>query len=167
MNSYRAGAGLLLALVVVSIVHIAVYYPALLAVVASHFDLNGKVNGTMSREAFVGVYAGVVAIMAVVFYGIGLLLPVLPNSSINMPHKDFWLAQERRSATLESVAAFLVWIGAATLLFIMATIHITIMFQLGQISNINILLYPMLAVYFVALTTWTLLFVRKFRNIAA
>ena len=164
MTLYRAGVALLIALIIGACIHMVVYYPQLPEVVSSHFDMNGKVNGSMSRNSFVELYAGLVVFLSALFLGLGLLLPRLPDSSINMPNKDIWLAKDRRDTTMNTVATFLVWLGAFTMLFIMATMQVTILYQLGQVTQVNSLFYPMVIVFFFITLTGTTLFLRKFRR---
>jgi uncharacterized membrane protein len=81
------------------VVFISCTVPLLPEQVASHFDINGRPNGWMSRSS--------AAIFQVV---VGLVLPLVivagfgaarfvSAEKINMPRKDFWFAPERREET--------------------------------------------------------------------
>jgi hypothetical protein len=74
-------------------------------VVASHFDAAGRVNGWMPRGPFVGLYAGVVALLTAVFVIASLAMRV-PGLRVNLPNRDHWLAPERRDATFSWLAAW-------------------------------------------------------------
>ena len=108
---------LLLALVAVQI---AWYWPHLPHVIASHFDVGGRPNGWMSREAFVGVYVGVVVLLTVVFSGIRFV----PASLWNLPNKEYWLAPGRRDATIARVAAEMATFANATLALVLVTFEL-------------------------------------------
>ena len=73
--------------------------------VATHFDAAGRPNGWMSRDANLGFQAGLALFLGALFGGIGALTRRLPDSMINLPHRDYWLAPERRAATLA-------WVGS-------------------------------------------------------
>lgn len=68
--------------------------------VASHFVVGRAANGYMPRNAYL-------ALMIAVALGIPLLLQLpaslirrLPARWMNLPNRDYWLAPERRDATL-------------------------------------------------------------------
>src|SRR5689334_11841268 len=70
------------------------------AVVASHFDGSGMANGFMSRSLYVWF-------MLAFTVGLPLLLAFLPSLfferpslRFNLPHRDYWLAPERRAETV-------------------------------------------------------------------
>ena len=74
-------------------------------VVASHFGPGGAANGFMSKDTYTAfVLAVVVAVPALVGFS-GLLVRVLPPQLINLPHRQYWLAPQRKSATLESLSS--------------------------------------------------------------
>ncbi|OAI56517.1 hypothetical protein AYO49_04130 [Verrucomicrobiaceae bacterium SCGC AG-212-N21] len=90
--------------------------------VATHFDIHGRPNGWMSRE-------GIVRFMAV----FGLLAPLVviaafnsprfvPIQFVNLPNRDYWLAEERREASLLWLSRMGTWFGSFMLLF-MAAMH--------------------------------------------
>jgi hypothetical protein len=69
-------------------------------VVASHFDGSGAANGFMTREYYT-------LLMLALVVGMPLLLVYLPafafsgpEAKINVPNRDYWLAPERRQATV-------------------------------------------------------------------
>ena len=74
---------------------------ALPEVVASHFGPSGRANGFMPREAYAQLMAGLIVALP-------LLVVYLPNAlmrrgagAINLPHRQYWLAPERREQTIE------------------------------------------------------------------
>src|SRR5262249_39729923 len=46
------------------------------------------------------------------------LIAILPPSLINLPHKDYWLAPERRERTIARFSASMEWFGVALVLFL-------------------------------------------------
>ena len=82
--------------------------------IATHFDLAGNADGHGSRDAFLLTFAAVIVGNAALFLGLAWLLPRVPDSLVNLPHKAYWLAPSRREASLAAVAAALQRIAAAT-----------------------------------------------------
>lgn len=96
--------------------------PSLPERVASHFVASGAANGFMPRGGYelftlgfsVGLPALLVGVLMAVYRGAGARLRV--------PHRDWWLAPERREATLSFLAAHACWFGSMLVLF-MARVH--------------------------------------------
>lgn len=93
--------------------------------VATHYDLAGNPDDWMSRDGFLLLWVGLMVGVALLFTILSWLLPRIPNGLINMPHKDYWLAPERREETLADVMATMHWIGAATMLFLVVLFRVT------------------------------------------
>lgn len=88
---------------------------ALPDVVASHFVAGGVANGFMPRGQYLGfMLALVVGVPSVLFFA-GRLAARLPVRFINLPNRQYWLAPERRAATLASLGGFGAWAAYATL----------------------------------------------------
>ena len=88
--------------------------------VASHFDGAGRANGWMSRDAMLGWQLGTVLFIAARFEGIVALQPLLPAEVVNLPHRDYWLAPERRAATDAWISSLLRATGGLLMVFFMA-----------------------------------------------
>jgi uncharacterized membrane protein len=132
MKRLIAGYLVLAILVLAGLIHAGVYYRMLPAQVASHFDIQGQPDGWMSKGAFVSVYVGMLLGSGIVMAALGLLLPRTPDSLINLPHKDYWLAPERRRATLLAVSADFSWFASATIAFLIAMFQACFTVTLGR-----------------------------------
>src|SRR5277367_5148881 len=75
-------------------------YDDLPAKVASHFDIEGRPNGWMSREMCVGFTVGLGILMPALVVGMMGGAGRIPVSFINLPHRDYWLVPERRGPAL-------------------------------------------------------------------
>lgn len=100
-------------LVLVFIGQIAYFYPQLPATIASHFDASGQANGFASKITFFVFEAILLAILLTMFLSLPKLISKLPDSSINLPNKDYWLSPERRGQTFASFGHFFGWLSAA------------------------------------------------------
>jgi len=86
-------------------------YARLPARVASHFGPSGAPNGWMPRELFVGIYVFVVVLLGAMMLGTAYTLPRTPDNRVNLPHKEYWLAPERRAETYAWLQNFFFWSG--------------------------------------------------------
>lgn len=102
------------------------YYPQLPATVASHFDGEGNPNGWQSKAAFFAIYAFMLGTFALIYLGLGALLPRIPVRLFSLPQRDYWLAPERRAETIGYLTAWLSWFGAAGMAFTLALFQLVI-----------------------------------------
>ena len=100
--------------------------------VPSHFDETGHVNGEMSLFGFYCLMIVLHVVMLVLFPVLGAFLKVIPNSLINLPNKDYWLAPERRDSTLLFNSTYLVAIGWQTSWLLIFIFHLTCVVAVGD-----------------------------------
>ncbi len=87
-------------------------------VVASHFDASGAANGFMSRGVYLGFMLALVVALPLVVALSGRLASVLPPRLVNLPNKAYWLAPERRAATLKALSQRTGWLAVLLLAFL-------------------------------------------------
>jgi uncharacterized membrane protein len=109
-------------LLVAAALHAAYYYPRLPAMMASHFDAQGNPDGWLPKESFFKMHAITFAGLSLFLLAMSFAVRVMPAWMVNVPRKDYWLAPERRGQSLAYVSRVLLWIGNATMLFLIATI---------------------------------------------
>src|SRR5712675_1010261 len=66
---------------------------------ATHFDINGQPNGWMTRSSAVLLQGIVGLLLPLIIVGIFFVIRFAPARLINLPHRDFWFAPERRDET--------------------------------------------------------------------
>jgi len=88
------------------------------ATVASHFDAAGAVNGFMPRNIYELLMFGILVVVS-------FTLVVVPNhlfnasgARINLPNREYWLAPERRAATIAILASQVTRFASMVLLFL-------------------------------------------------
>ena len=96
---------------IVLVGHVVFHYADLPQTVAAHFDWRGRANGFASRQAFLLMNIGVVALFALLFWGVGHMRKLSPRF-VNLPHKDYWLSPERREASMAFVVDWTRWFFA-------------------------------------------------------
>jgi len=116
----------------VCVLQAMVYYPKLPQLLASHFNAAGRANGWSSKEMFFGLQGFIVCLLTAFFWLFPAQLHRFPDRLINLPHKDYWLAPERRAATLAAVGDALTWFGCAALLLMLGVTQLVIQYNLQQ-----------------------------------
>ncbi|MBL7076616.1 MAG: DUF1648 domain-containing protein [Kiritimatiellae bacterium] len=161
MNSRTFPIALFLLLCVACLAHGLYYYPRLPAEVAHHFGASGQPDAWGSKEHFLVVYLVTVAVMAATFLGLGLAMPKIPNSAINLPNKEYWLAPERRRQTLDYMLPRLLWLGSLTMVLLLDIFHQSFQVHLGKATSLPHVWYSMVA-YLIATAVWCIAVYRRF-----
>lgn len=86
--------------------------------VASHFNAAGAADGFMQRGTYVAFMVATAAGVPLLLGATGLWIRALPADLINLPNKDYWLAPERRDASLAALSAWLQWLAIASAAFL-------------------------------------------------
>jgi uncharacterized membrane protein len=149
-------------LLLLCIGHAMYYYPLLPDRVASHFGASGRPDAWSSKESFVKIYLIVVAVIALLFPGIGLILRKTPTSMMNLPNKDYWLSPERKDETIAILYRQFLWFGSATLLLLLDIFHQSFRVHLGKAQALD---HPIasIVVYVVFTTFWSIGLIMKFK----
>lgn len=97
-------------------------HPHLPARVATHFDMEGRPNGWSSAGSL-WVPGGVMFGFAILIgIGVPALARRLPPSMVNVPHRDYWLAPERREASLDRLDVFMGVFGCGLAVFFLGVL---------------------------------------------
>jgi len=104
---------------------IALHYPELPERVASHFDIAGNPNDYMSKSGLVIFYVCIATFVLGLFGAMPWILRRLPNSLINIPNRDYWLAPERREQTIETVSVLMDVFSAGIGALLVVTFELT------------------------------------------
>ena len=137
-------------------------FEALPAQVARHFDGTGKPDGWSSKNAYVFFNIGLQIFIFVLFALFPFTLRFFPNWSINIPDRDYWLAPERRAATLDRIGNFMIWIGVLTVGWFFAVVYMVDRFNIGNFQKLSNGFWIILGVYLGVLTLATILFCVRF-----
>lgn len=101
------------------------YWPQLPQRVATHFGADGQPDDWMSRTAATVLLAGLQIGLPLFLLGITQLARRLPDSMVNIPHREYWLAPERRESTLLHMDRMMFAIAALTAIFLFVIVHLT------------------------------------------
>ncbi len=156
----------LLVLVIVTVIAIALqawYWQQLPARVATHFGLDGKPDGWMSRTSSVMFSIGVQIGLPLILLSAAQAAKVLPSAMVNIPNREYWLSREHRSNTLEYVDWFIRWIAVASAVFLLTLGHLVFRAnQIGQGLNTPIF-FAILCSYLTIVFTFVGFFYTRFR----
>ena len=84
--------------------------------VASHFNLDGKADGWMSRGAYLFFVGGLPAAFAAFFWIVSQATIHFPKL-VNIPRRDYWFAPERRKFTAALLLNRLLWLAVVVTVF--------------------------------------------------
>ena len=141
---------LLLTLIVV-VWQIVYWYPQLPDIIPSHFDAQGNVDGEMAKTPFLVLMAVLNAVFLIGFPLLGKLLSKLPDSLINLPNKEYWLAPERRESTVAQTTNFLAAIGWITSWLMIGITQLSALVAINSRETINPESWVLIGGYLVAI----------------
>jgi len=118
------------------IVCVTLSIPHLPNLVASHFDERGQPDQWVSRSSFVMFSlifeSAQIFVLLMISFIFSFICKFLPDSLINLPHRDYWLAPERRAETKNCIFRQGLWFSCLCACFITG-----IMF-LGVYANMRV-----------------------------
>ena len=88
------------------------------AMVASHFGASGVADRFLPRGGYVGFMLAFVVGLPLFIVGLTTLIFSSPRARINVPHREYWLAPERREETISFLRLHMLRFGAIALLFL-------------------------------------------------
>ncbi len=104
----------------------AIYWlPLMPDKIAIHYGFNGTADNWGNKMEFIILMGGLMLFLGMLFFGLSALMTRLPDTMINLPNKEYWLAPERRETSLNTVAQLMKDIGSRTLLFFAVIFEIT------------------------------------------
>ena len=119
MPNTRLPKSIFFALVALGAVQLFYYAPRIPEILGSHFARGGFVNGWQTKAAFFSTELAMIVLATVVSFGIPRIIAAVPVSLINLPHKEYWLASERREDTLVYIRVWSAWFGCGLLAFLL------------------------------------------------
>ncbi len=154
-----------LLLVIVSFLQMLYFWSLMPDRMASHFDGTGQANGWAPRSVFFILYAGLTALLLILFQVLPRQLKRFPDNLINLPNRSYWLAPERREATFAAIEQQMTVFGNATMMLIIGTMQLVFKANVKGSRRISgETMWIMLAAYVFISIIWTVQFVRGFRK---
>lgn len=142
---------------------IVYYYPQLPERMATHFNGLGEPDGWASKQGFFVFEVVILLIIIAEFTLVPLLVKHLPNSLINLPNKEYWLADERREQTILKFRTWFEWFGVGLLALLTAVNQLVIQANLTQQNLPSTPMWTIIGAFFLFTTVWLIGLVRQFR----
>ena len=141
-------------------------YPQLPAVMASHFSARGIPNGWAPKPMFFLIMGIAVFVSALPGFLAPRQIESRPPARLNLPHKDYWLAPERREDTWRFLRAQMAWFSCAVLFVMLYGSSQAINANLPTIAHFNWqgMLYVM-GGFVLFCTVWLSHFIWHFYNV--
>jgi uncharacterized membrane protein len=134
--------------------------------VAMHFDATGHANNWIGRAQAMTFFVAMGLGMAAFFVVLGSVMHWMPNWTFNLPHRDYWLAPDRRMATVSFISRQLIWMGCPTVLFFAGIYWLTILANRMTPARLPMELFvPVLGGYLLMVMTWSIIFIRHFSKV--
>jgi uncharacterized membrane protein len=110
---------LLIALCLLSLGQAAWYHPQLPGLVATHFNLDGQADGWMPRAHLFQSQVVFALGLTVFFAVLAFVGPLLPDSLLQLPHKEYWFDPRQRAETRRQITNMILSSGCGALAFLL------------------------------------------------
>ncbi len=131
--------------------------------VATHFDWHGQPNGWMSRQGYLTFMAIFGLVFPLVPAVMSLLVRFLPAGAINIPHREYWLAPERRGETASYLFRHMLWLSSIMSALTSVLHQMTVEANQQAPPRLSNAIWALLAVFLVGIFVWGFALVRHFR----
>lgn len=133
--------------------------------VAIHFGLGGQADRWTDRSQTASFFE-ILTVVPAIFVLLGIVMHLLPAGAFNLPHRDYWLAPERRAQTVEVICRQLNWMGCLMVLFLAGIYWLTILANRATPPRLPMNLFLLLVGAFLGATIlWTIIFIRRFSKV--
>lgn len=132
---------------------------------ATHFDGAGHPNGWMSRSEHLIFMAAFGVGFPLFILGMCRAARYLPTSAINIPHRGYWLAAERRDESTDYLFQHSVWLACLGVAFITG-LHWSVVFS-NQRQPVHLPMTWVFAVtgpFLCGVVVWVVGLYRRFRK---
>ncbi len=151
--------------IILGIMEALYFYPLLPDRIAVHFNASGAADGWGPKLPFFEVFGLIFTMMALLLWGLPLLLRRIPDAMINLPNKDYWLAPVRRKQSLDRIMDQMLFMGAMTLLLLDGVIFLSLKANLLSTPVMQAeLMWGLLIVFITINIVWIVSLIRGFQR---
>lgn len=159
----RFATAIFIFIIGIIIAQTAYYFPILPETVASHFNASGVADRWMPKEGFLIFEAVILLVVIVNFSLLPLLLEKMPDSLINLPNKQYWLAPERRAETFVKMRVFFRWFSVGLLSLILLINQQVYKANLTRQDLSPLILWLIIGSFVVFTIVWMIKFLGQFK----
>jgi uncharacterized membrane protein len=147
------------------VLYFSTLYSRLPDLVASHFNASGAPTAWMPKSAFFIFFPFVMLFVSIPVFVVPKQIANKSNDKINLPNKEYWLAPERRTETMEFVGTQMGWFGCAVLALLLAGFYDAITANLRPNHTFDSTsFYIALGAFFAFIIFWLTRMMSHFRN---
>jgi hypothetical protein len=162
----RSAFFLLIALIALSAAFIAVTAGQLPALVASHFDSRSAVDGWLTRGNYLLLMLALAILLPLVIVGFIALVGRIAPRLINLPHRSYWLSEDRREQTLATLLMFACVQGALLTVFAAALHYVILQANASTPPELpGAAFVAVLLALLAAMVAWTIALYVRFRHV--
>jgi hypothetical protein len=99
--------------------------------VAQHFNLQGQPDNWCSPEQYVALMATLWIMLPGFMLTVAMSIYYVPAKFVSLPHKEYWLAPERKESTRRALGNRMAWLPTIMALFLVALNHYVIVANLS------------------------------------
>ena len=132
---------------ILAFVHIWLWQPHLPEQIPTHFGAEGDPDAWADQSIAIWIHLVIHLVNLFLFLGITFALPRIPDSLVNIPHKEHWLSAELRSSTHAINATALLFIATLTTWLTVALFELTARVSIEQRESISPEFWIVLLVY--------------------
>jgi uncharacterized membrane protein len=154
-----------LLLLFLAVAYILFTADSLPARVASHFVADGSANGYMPRSGYLTLMLALIVCLPLLLVLLQGVLRFIPQRFLNLPNREYWLAPERRAATLAFIQNHGVYVGILLVVFLGFVHGLVVLANNQQPPHFSVRLFTAgLLLYFLAMLVWMAAFFIHFRR---
>jgi len=133
--------------------------------VASHFNAHGQPDAWMARSSYVLLMSAMGLALPLFVTGITYTTRFFPDSTVNLPHKEYWLSTEQRPLTHAYLFEHSMWL-ASLVVCLMAGAHFLIIQANRNVPAQlpGLAFVVLMAGFLVGVAIWAIALVRHFRR---
>ena len=151
--------------ILISVLEAIWFYPVIPGRMAVHFNALGVADDWGPKQPFFICLGVVFSVIAIIFGAFILFLLRLPDSLINLPNKDYWLAPVRRQETMDRITDQMFFFGAMSIFLLDGISFLCFRANLMPVPAMPvILLWGMLGGFILLNLIWTIYMIRSFRR---
>jgi len=133
--------------------------------VATHFGRGGLANGWMTHDGYLMFILAFTVLLPAFVVVMLCVLPRARGSRAGIPNRNYWLAPERRGATLSALASHGFWLGCLLVVFLTAIHLLTV--EANAVTPARLsesTLIGVMAGFAVGILLWVLALWARFRD---
>ncbi|MCA1624630.1 MAG: DUF1648 domain-containing protein [Acidobacteria bacterium] len=160
----RVSRLILLFLVSVFICQSLYFYSQMPNEMATHFGIDGRANGWMSKQFSLFFDIGLLLLFLGISFGIPRLTEKMGDSFINLPNKNYWLAKDKRNDTFQYFRNRFEWLGVGLLMLLNMISWTIFQANLGENQRLPSVIWLFLFAFVCFVVVWVITLNRKFHK---